>query len=72
VETCSPAIPGTPIPAVARARQVLASSRHPGSLADATDDNIHLAEELWAGRPPACAGAGSDEAAVRVLARLAK
>lgn len=67
VETCSPATPGTPNPALARARQVLASSRRPGSLADATDDNIDLAEELWAGRPPACAG---DPAVAKVLARL--
>jgi tetratricopeptide (TPR) repeat protein len=73
LEACSPSAGrADPNPVVGRARQVLASSRRPPSLADAIDENIRLAESLWASRSPACARAGSDEAVARVLARLAR
>lgn len=73
LEACSPSASGAdPNPAFGRAQQVLASSRRPPSLAEAIDENIRLAEDLWASRSPACARAGSDEAVARVLARLAR
>ena len=70
-EACSPsAAPPEPGSAFDRARKLLASSRRPGSIAEATDDNIRFAGELWTGRPAACSRATGDSAVARVLARL--
>jgi chloride channel protein, CIC family len=70
-EACSAVVPpGDPGPLVFRARQVLKTSRPTKSLSEGIDDNVQLAEELWASRPPACVGAGTDAAVTRVLARL--
>ncbi len=52
-----------------RARKALASSGRPRSPAEAAEDNIQLAENLWANRPPACPGAGRDEAVALAVAR---
>ncbi len=73
VGACSPSekasAPTTPS---ARARRLLASSRRPPLMSEATDDNIHLAEELWASRPPTCTGETTDAAVLSVLARLGR
>jgi tetratricopeptide (TPR) repeat protein/CBS domain-containing protein len=55
---------------VDRARRTLASTRRPASFSEATDDNEHLAEELWSGWVPACADRQRDEAVARVVERL--
>ena len=58
-------------PLLRQARQVLASSRRPPSLSDATDRNTDLAARLWAARPQGCPEtAAIDQALVRVLARV--
>ncbi len=51
-EACLPVSAGDPSAEVERARQVLASSRRPPSFGEATDENVRLAERLWAHRAP--------------------
>ncbi len=55
---------------LAIARKTLAASRRSRSLADSIDDNVRLARQVWAARPPSCAGAGGDPAVAMALARL--
>ena len=57
---------------LARARGVLASTRRPRSPAEAAEDNVQLAEDLWASRPAACVGVGRDEAVALAMARLSR
>jgi tetratricopeptide (TPR) repeat protein len=73
VEACLPSEKaGAPTTPSARARRLLASSRRPPLMSEATDDNIHLAEELWASRPSTCTGETTDPAVLSVLERLGR
>lgn len=59
-----------PDSALARAQQVLANSRRPRSLSEAIEDNVQLAETLWATRSPGCGDARDVIVVDRVLKRL--
>lgn len=55
------------------ARKALASRRKPQSYADAADENIALASQLWEARPKACQAAEDSNAPLeKVMAHLAQ
>jgi tetratricopeptide (TPR) repeat protein len=54
------------------AHKLLSARRPPRSFGDATEENVSLAERLWAGHRQSCKSAPVDEALRRVLVRLAQ
>ena len=58
--------------AIDQAHEVLSSHRRPRVLADSTESNITLAEQLWVAHQQSCKTAPVDEALRRVLVRLSQ
>jgi hypothetical protein len=54
------------------ARARLHARRRPPSLADATEDNVRLAEDLWRLSRARCPAAGPDDSLGLLLARLSR
>jgi len=76
-DECAVARPVDPRPEGAaaladRAQKELAAPRRPSTYSDAADENIELAEQLWAARPQACQAANPPTPLDRVMAHLAQ
>ena len=71
IEQC--AAGGSDAPLADRARKALIKHPRAGELADATEENLTLATELWKARQQACSKySATDEALERVLKHLAR
>ena len=65
------AIPAESKAMVTRARAALAGKGPSGSVSDAADADLQLAEELWAQRPPTCPSPGADDPFTLIMSRVA-